>query len=109
MKLLTKEQQESHENGNTCYICKEKFEINYLKAKKYCKVRNHCHYTGEYRGAARSICNLKYSVPKRVPIVFHNGSNYDYHFITSSLSNLVNKEFIELNVNLERMIKNVKH
>ena len=43
--------------------------------KKYCKVRDHCHYTGEYRGSAHSICNLKYSVHKRIPIVFHDGSN----------------------------------
>ena len=24
------------------------------------KFRDHCHYTGKYRGAARSICNLRY-------------------------------------------------
>ena len=29
MKLLTKEQQESHKNAKICYICKEKFENNY--------------------------------------------------------------------------------
>ena len=69
MKLLTKEQQESYENSKICYICKEKFENKYLKDKKHRKVRNHCHYTGEYRGAAHSIFNLKYSVPKKIPIV----------------------------------------
>ena len=76
MKLLTKQQQESYENVKICYICKEKFE-NHLKDKKYCKVRDHCHYTGEYRGDAHNICNLRYSVPKEIPIVFHNGSNYE--------------------------------
>ena len=81
MKFLTKEQQESYENAKICYICKEKLENKYLKDKKYRKVRDNCHYTGEYRRAAHSICNLKYSVPKKIPIVFHNGSNYDYHFI----------------------------
>ena len=50
-----------------------------MKDKKQCNVRDH--YTGEYRGAAHIICNLKYNVPKNIPIVFHNGSNYDYHFI----------------------------
>ena len=38
MKLLTKEQQESYENGKICYICKEKFENKYLKDKKIVKL-----------------------------------------------------------------------
>ena len=59
MKLLTKEQQESCENTKICYICKEKFEINISK------IKNHFHYTWEYKGAAHSICKLKYSVPKK--------------------------------------------
>ena len=57
-----------------------------MKDKKYCKVEDHCHYTGEYGGAAHSICNLKYCVPKKIPIVFHNGSNSDYHFIIKELA-----------------------
>ena len=47
MKLLTKKQQESYENEKICCICKEKFENKYVKDKKYRKVRDHCHYTGE--------------------------------------------------------------
>ena len=50
------------------------------------RVRDHCHYTSEYRGAAHSICNLKYSVPKEIPIAFHNGSKYNYHFIIKELA-----------------------
>ena len=49
--------------------------------KKYLKVRDHCLYTREYRGAAHSMRNLMYSVPKEILIDFYNGSNYDYHFI----------------------------
>ena len=62
-------------------LAKKKIENKYVKDKKYCKVRDHCHYTGEYSGDAHSICNLKYSVPKKIPIAVHNGTNYDYHFI----------------------------
>ena len=42
-----------------------KFDKKYLKYKKYGKIRDHCHYTREYRDAVHSICNLKYSVPKK--------------------------------------------
>ena len=95
MKSLTKEQQKSHENSKI-YISKsskfkkkiqkvifvnKNFKINVRKIKKYCKVRYHFPYTGKYRSATHSICNLKYSAPKKFLIAFHNGSNYDYHFI----------------------------
>ena len=70
MKLLTKQQQESYGNAKICYICKEKIENQYLKDKKYRKVRDHCHDTGECRLAAHSICNLKYGVPKKFPQLF---------------------------------------
>ena len=33
------------------------------------------HRTGEYRDAAHSICNLKYSVLKKIPVAFYNGKN----------------------------------
>ena len=104
MRLLTKEQQESYENAKICYICQEKFENKYLKDKKFRKVRDHCHYTGEYRGAAHSICNLKYSVPKKIPIVFHNGSNYGYHFIIKWLEKEFEKQYTCLGENTEKCI-----
>ena len=94
MKLLTKEQQESYENTKICLICKEKFENKLLKDKKYRKVRDHFHNAGKYRGAAHSICNLKYSVPEKIPIAFHNGSNYDCHFIIKELAKEFRKQFI---------------
>ena len=71
MKLLTKEQHESHENTKICYICNGKFKNKYVKDKNYCKVRDHCHYTGEYRGAAYTLI---YSAPNKIYITFHNGS-----------------------------------
>ena len=53
------------------------------------KVRDYCHYTGKYRGAAHSKCNLNYKIVKEIPVLFHNGSVYDYHFIIKYLA----KEF----------------
>ena len=55
------------------------------KFKKYRKVKDHCHYTGKFRGAAYSDCNLKYKMPKNIPIVIHN-SGYATHFIINQLA-----------------------
>ena len=101
MKLLRNKQQKSYENAKICYICKEKLEDKHAKDKKYCKVRDHCHYPGEYRGAAHSICNLKYSVPKEIHIVFRSGSNYDYHFIIKELVEKFEGQFTCLGENTE--------
>ena len=60
-----------------CYICEKEFSTD----KKYRKVRDHCHYTEKYRGAAQGIYNLRYKILKEIPVVFRNGSTYDYHFI----------------------------
>ena len=79
--VISKEQQEQYENTQISYICKQKFENKYLIDKKVYKVRDHCHYTGQYRSAVHSIYNSKYKVPKKILIVFHNGSSYDYHFL----------------------------
>ena len=64
-----------------------------MKDKKYCKVKDHFHYTGEYRGAVHSIFNLKYGVHKRIPIVFRNRSNYNYYFIIKELEAKFKKQF----------------
>ena len=65
-----------------------------LKIKKYCKDSKHCHYTGKHRGAAHSVCNIKYSVLKVIPIVFHNESNYHYHFIRKGTQENLNDNLI---------------
>ena len=104
IKLLRKEHEESYENSKICNICKEKFENKYLKDKKYRKVRDHFYYTGEYRGAAHSIYNLEYSVPNKIPTVFHNGSNYDYHFIIKELAEEFKKQFTCLGEYTEKYI-----
>ena len=74
-----------------------------MKDKKYSKVREHCHYTEECRGAAHSICNLNYSVPKEICIVFHERSNYDYHFIIKELAEEF-EQFTCLGENTEKYI-----
>ena len=60
---LTKEELKSYQDAKVCYICEKRILKKLFKSINYQKVRNHCHYTGKYRGAAHSICNLKYNVP----------------------------------------------
>ena len=84
MILLTKKEEKHHNKQKVCYICKKEFNTD-ESDKKHHKVKDHCHYTGKYRGAAHNICNLRYRIPKEIPIVFHNGSTYDYHFIIKEL------------------------
>ena len=75
---LTIKEKIHHSEQKICYICKKEFDKN---DKKHYKVRDHCHYIGKYRSAAHYICNLRYKIPDEIPIVFHNGSTYDYDFI----------------------------
>ena len=61
--------------------------------KHYRQARNNRHFTGKYRGAAHSIFNLKFHVPNEILVVFHIGSNNDYHFIIKELANSFEGKF----------------
>ena len=98
---LTIKEEIYHNKQKICYICKKKINKN---DKKQQKVRDHCHYTGKYRGAAHNICNLRYKVPKEIPVVFHNGSTYDYHFIIKELVKEFEGNFECLGENTEKYI-----
>ena len=65
---------------------------------------DHCHYTGKFRGTAHNICNLRYKAPKAIPISFHNGSAYDYHFIIKQLAKEFDGQFEYLGENTEKCI-----
>ena len=97
---LTDKENKSYEKQKYCYICKKKISSN----KLYHQVRDHCHYTGKYRGAAPSICNLRYKTPKEIPVVFHNGSAYDSHFIIKKLAKGFDGQFECLGENTEKYI-----
>ena len=72
--------------------------------KKYYKVKDHCHYTGKYRGADYSVCNLRYKSPKEIPVVFHNGSKYGYYFIMKELAKKFKGQFECLEENRESYV-----
>ena len=75
-----------------------------MAKKKNFKVKDHCHSTGKYRGAAHDICNLRYKMPKETSVVFHNDFTYDYHFIIKELAKEFEGEFECLGENTEKYI-----
>ena len=100
---LIKKEEKKHNKQEVCYICKNGFSTDDSN-KKYHKARDHCHYTRKYRGAAHDICNLRYKIPKEIPVVFHNDSTYDYHFIIKELADEFEGEFECLDENAEKYI-----
>ena len=98
---LTNDEKKSYEKQKVCYICKKEFytnknDENEFKLKH--KVRDHCHYN------THSICNLRCKIPREIPVVFHNGSTYDYHFIIKQLAEEFKGEFKCLGENTEKYI-----
>ena len=61
---MTNEDEEIYSNSEICWLCNEKINTD--------KIRDHCHVTGKFRGAAHNKCNLKLRIPKKLPIIFHN-------------------------------------
>ena len=76
--IFGEKEREDFERATECWICQGK-----LKGDD--RVRDHCHYTGKYRGAAHNKCNLRYEKPSFIPVVFHNLSGYDSHLFIKNL------------------------
>ena len=93
---LTKDEEDSYNNEKKCHICMKDFDND--------KVKDYCYFTGKYRGAAHSKCNLKHKIPKNIPIIFHNGSKYDYHFIIRELASEFEGNFECLGENTEKYV-----
>ena len=80
-----------------CYDKNDEININ----KK--KIKDHCHYTGKFRGAAQSKCNLNYKVRRDIPVIIHNAS-YDTHFIINQLAEEFKGEHNCIAENMEKYI-----
>ena len=85
--VFTKENEKQFNMASDCWICGEELGND--------RVRDHCHYTGCYRGAAHNTCNLKYRKPESVPVFFHNLTGYDSHLFIKKLGSSNKKETIE--------------
>ena len=97
---MTDEDRKDFETAAHCSICGDKFKNSYKnekEAEKYKKVRDHCHFTGKYRGCAHSICNLNFCNRYfKIPVFFHNMKNYDGHLIIQNAEKLSNKKKIDV-------------
>ena len=85
--VFTKEEEKQFNMASDCWICGEELGND--------RVRDHCHYTGCYRGAAHNSCNLKYRKPESVPVFFHNLTGYDSHLFIKKLGSSNDKENIK--------------
>ena len=75
--IFTEEDIKHFNNASDCWICGEELGND--------RVRDHCHFTGRYRGPAHNSCNLKYRKPKNISVFFHNLSGYDSHLFIKKL------------------------
>ena len=89
---LTKEELKLYEDAKECYIWEEFSKKILLKIKITAELENIA-IIEVNRGAAHSICNLKFDVPNEIPVVFHRRSNYDYQFIIKELANEFDSQF----------------
>ena len=97
---MTDEDKKDFETATHCFICGDKFKNSYKnekEAEKYKKVRDHCHFTGKFRGCAHSMCNLNFCNRFcKIPVFFHNMKNYDGHLIKQNAEKLSNKKKIDV-------------
>ena len=85
--IFTEEDKKQFNKASDCWICGEELGND--------RVRDHCHYTGRYRGPAHNSCNLKYRKPKSVSVFFHNLTGYDSHLFIKKLGSPDKKENID--------------
>ena len=99
--IFTEEDELNYNKSKTCWICKQEFPEK-MDDKGKTKCRDHCHFSGKYRGAAHSACNLKLKEKKFIPVLFHNLKGYNSHIFI--------KAFYDLEENVShRILKNSFH
>ena len=95
---MTDEDKRNFNSATVCHICEQEFDPGDEP------VRDHCHLTGNYRGAAHSDCNLNFQFRKRIPVIFHNLKNYDGHLIAQALGKFKDEELRCIPNNMEKYI-----
>lgn len=99
---ISHEDEQNFKKAKKCHICNKKFN------KDDVIVRDHSHLFGDYRGPAHQSCNLNYQETRSIPVVFHNLSNYDAHFIISKIATGFEGNISVIPINDERYISFTK-
>ena len=81
--ITTEEEKNLFQQRNSCWVCKKLIDNDEEK------VRDHCHVTGKFRGAAHWGCNINFQLTNKVPVIFHNLKVFDSHLFLMSLINLM--------------------
>ena len=84
---LTSQEEKDFQSATICHICEQDLKTD-KETGRILKVRDHCHFTGEYRGAAHNKCNLTCKKPHILPVIFHNLQGYDSHLFIKQLANV---------------------
>ena len=77
--IMSEKEKHLFQQSNSCWICKNLIDNNEEK------VRDYCHVTGKFRGAAHWDCNINFQLTKKVPVIFHNLRGYNSHLIFNEL------------------------
>ena len=77
--VMTEKEEYLFQQSNICWICKK------LIDNEFEKVRDHCHISGKFRGAAHWDCNINFQLTKKILVIFHNLKGYGSRLIFSKL------------------------
>ena len=93
---ITSDQEHELRQALNCHICEEPLGTD--------RVRDHCHLSGNFRGAAHNDCNLNYKFTGRIPVIFHNLRGYDSHLLLEGLGKVKHEEINCIPNNMEKYI-----
>ena len=99
---LSKEEYKIFSQSKNSHIC-----CKHFSEEEY-RVKDHCHCTGAFRGPAHQNCNLEYRKKYSIPVLFHNLSGYDSHFIIKALCSEIEGRLTLLPINKDRYISFTK-
>ncbi|XP_024868109.1 uncharacterized protein LOC112452227, partial [Temnothorax curvispinosus] len=103
MANFTRDEWKKFNSATQCHVCEKPF------APDDTRVRDHYHLTGRYRGPAHSTCNLNYKDSHFIPVIFHNLSGYDAHFIIKEIATAFEGKIDVLPITKEKYISFTKH